>query len=129
MEPKRSTGEEDVVLTPSSSSSSCESEHTESEDHNDFVSLMDENGIIGLLEALAIVGVGEYSDDVESGHEVPSGLHAPVETETQLDEVGYDRSGSLLHRKSPAEGVQILTQSPGQIANNFSFKCVSSVRI
>lgn len=124
MEAKRSTGEEDGVLTPSSSPSSCGGGRAESEDHSDFVRLMDENGIIGLLEALEIVGVGEYSDDVESGHKVPSGLHAPVETETQLDEVGYDRGGSLSHRKSPAEDEQILTQSPGQIVNNFSFECV-----
>ncbi|XP_056874750.1 microtubule organization protein AKNA isoform X4 [Takifugu flavidus] len=113
METKRSSGEEEFVLTPASSHTSCEGGCSQSDDHDDFVGLMDENGIIGLLEALEIVGVGEYSDDGESCHKVPSGLPAPVETETRLDEMGHDRSGSLPRRKSPAEDVQILTQSPG----------------
>ncbi|TNM92550.1 hypothetical protein fugu_019562 [Takifugu bimaculatus] len=113
METKRSSGEEEFVLTPASSHTSCEGGCSQSDDHDDFVGLMDENGIIGLLEALEIVGVGEYSDDGESCHKVPSGLPAPVETETRLDEMGHGRSGSLPRRKSPAEDVQIPTQSPG----------------
>lgn len=120
MEAKRSSGEEEVVLTPASSHTSCEGGRSQSDDHDDFVSLMDENGIIGLLEALEIVGVGEYRDDGESCHKVPSGLPAPLETETQLDEMGHDRSGSLSRRKSPAEDVEILTHSPGQIWTYFN---------
>lgn len=114
METKSSSGEEEVVLTPASSHTSCKGGRKQSKDLDDFVSLMDENGIIGLLEALEIVGVGEYSDNGESCHKVPSGLSTPVEMETQSDEMGYKRSRSVSHRKSPAD-VQILTQSPGQI--------------
>lgn len=120
MEAKRSSGEEEVVLTPASSHTSCEGGCSQSDDHDDFDGLMDENGIIGLLEALEIVGVGEYSDDGGSGHNVPSGLPAPVETETQLDEKGRGRSGSVSRRKSPAEAARILTQSPGQILKYFN---------
>lgn len=100
METKRSTTEEEVVSTPASSPTSCE-------DRDDFVSLMDENGIIGLLEALEIVGAGEYCADVERDHEGHTGLL----TETQLDEVGYQRS----HRTSPGVDAQILPPSPGEI--------------
>lgn len=123
METKRSSGEEEDVLTPASSPTS------QSDDHDDFVGLMDENGIIGLLEALEIVGVGEYSDDGESCPKVASGLPAPEETETQLDEIDHDRSGSLSRRKSPAEDVRILTQSPGQILMYFNLNCVWSSRV
>lgn len=91
-----------MVLTPASSHTSCEGGCSQSDDHDDFDGLMDENGIIGLLEALEIVGVGEYSDDGESGHNVPSGLPASVETET------------------PAEAARILTQSPGRILPYFT---------
>lgn len=118
MEANGSSGEEEVVLTPASSHPSCEGGCSRSDDHDDFVDLMDENGIIGLLEALEIVGVGEYSDDGESCLKVPSGLPAPVETETQLEEMGHDRSGS------PAEDVQILTHSPGQILTYFNLNSV-----
>lgn len=105
METKKSTGEEEVVLSQASSPSNYGDARRQSEDQGDFVSLMDENGIIGLLEALEIVGVEEYSDGVESEHKVP-----PVET--QVDKVGYNWSRSLSHDKSPGEDVQTLSQSP-----------------
>lgn len=119
MEAKSSSGEEEVVLTPASSRASCEGGSSQSDGHDDFVGLMDENGIIGLLEALEIVGVGEYSDDGGSCHKVPAGLPAPVETETQSD----DWSGS------PAGDVQIRTHSPGQILTYFNLNCVWSGRM
>lgn len=107
METKRSTTEEEVVSNPASSPASCEDVCSQSEEHDDFVSLMDENGIIGLLEALEIVGGGEYPVDGERVHEGLSGLVM----ETQLDAVGYQHS----HRKSPGRDAQMLPPSPGEI--------------
>lgn len=97
METKRSPT--DVVLSPGSSTSSCEDTSSWRDDHGDFVSLMDENGVIGLLDALEIVGV-----DVGSDHKVPSGL---------LDEVGDHRSSALSRGKPP--GDQIPPPAPGEI--------------
>ena len=111
METKRSTIEEEIVLRPASLPTSCKDICSRGEAHDDFVSLMDENGIIGLLDALEIVGVEEYRVDVENDDKVSSGLLR----ETQLDELGYHRSGSLSHRKPPGEDAQILPPSPGEI--------------
>lgn len=111
METKRSKTEEETVLTPASSPTSCGDVCSQREDRLDFASLMDENGVIGLLGALEIVGDGEYRVHVESDHKVPRGLL----TETQLDEVGYHWSSSLSHRKPPGEDAQISPPSPGEI--------------
>lgn len=112
METKRNPAEEETVSTPAFSPTSCGDVHGQRRGHDDFISLMDENGIIGLLEALEIVGAGEYRLDVESDHEVPSGLL----TETHQDEVDYHRRGSLSHRiKLPEEDVPINKPSPGEI--------------
>lgn len=102
------TTEEEIVLTPASSPTSCDDVRSQREDRDDFVSLMDENGIIGLLEALQIVGVDEYRVEVESDD---NGLL----TETQLDEAVYRPSSSPSHRKSPGEDAQILPPAPGEI--------------
>lgn len=123
METKRSTAVEETVVTPASSPTSCEDVCSRGEDSDGFVSLMDEDGIIGLLEALEIVGVEEYGANVESDLKVPSG---PL-TETQLDEAGYHRGGSLSHRRSPGEDAQTLPPSPGEIWNRLNFKCGWSV--
>lgn len=85
----RGEGKEEVVSPPASSPSPTSSED---DDRDHFGGLMDENGIIGLLEALEIVGVGDYSDEC-----------APVEAETQLGEVGYNRSRSPSPSESPGE--------------------------
>lgn len=107
MEARRRTTDKKVVLTPASSPAGCEDVRSQREDCDAFVSLMDENGIIGLLEALEIVGAGECRLDVESDR---NGLL----TEIQLDEVGYLR-GSPSHRKSPRKDEEILPSSPGEI--------------
>lgn len=110
METKRNPTEEDTVSTPAFSPTSCEDVHDQRREHDDFISLMDENGIIGLLEALEIVGAEEYRLDVDSDHEVPSGRL----TATRQDEVDYHRSGSLSHRiKLPEEDAPINPPSPG----------------
>lgn len=96
-------GEGEVVSPPASSPSPT---RTEDDDRGHFSGLMDENGIIGLLEALEIVGVGDDSDE-----------SAPVEAETQLGEMGSNRSRSPSPRKSPGEDVETL---PG-----WMFKAIS----
>lgn len=110
METKKNPAEEDTVSTPAFSPTSCEDVHGQGREHDDFVSLMDENGIIGLLEALEMVGAEEYRLDVDSDHEVPSGRL----TATRQDEVDYHLSGSLSHRiKLPEEDAPINPPSPG----------------
>lgn len=112
METKRKPAEEETVSTPAFSPTSCEDVHGQRREHDDFINLMDENGIIGLLEGLEIVGDGEYRLDVESDHKVPSGLL----TEMYQDQVDYHQSGSLSHKiKLPEEDAPINPPSPGEI--------------
>lgn len=98
MERKRKPAEEETVST--SWPTSCEDVHGQRREHDDFISLMDENGIIGLLEALEMVGAGEYRRDVE----------------THQDQVDHHRSGSLSHRiRLPEEDAPMNPPSPGEI--------------
>lgn len=77
-------------------------EHAEKED--DFGSQMDENGIIGLSEAL---------EGVELGGTCSSNLYpgtpSPEEADTPHEELSYSLSEHLSHTESPGEDVQILS--------------------
>lgn len=85
-------------MTPASSPASCEDVCSQREERDDFVGLMDENGVIGLLEALEIVGAGEYRV-----------------RKTQPDEAGYRRSDA-----APGEDAHVFPPSPGEICKRVS---------
>lgn len=85
-------------MTPASSPASCEDVCSRREERDDFVGLMDENGVIGLLEALEVVGAVEYRV-----------------RKTQPDEAGYRRSDA-----APGEDAHVFPPSPGEICKRVS---------
>lgn len=87
-------------------------EHAEKED--DFGGQMDENGIIGLSEAMEGVELGgTCSPDLYPG--TPS----PEEADTPHEELSYSLSEHLSHTESPGEDVQIL--SPRESLSMYHF--------
>lgn len=78
------------------------------EKDDDFVSQMDENGIIGLSEALEDVELGQTCGDpgpLSPEEADPSGH----ERETPTEELSYNLSEHLSHTESLGEDLQILS--------------------
>lgn len=122
MEPRKSTTAGFVVWTPApfrtSPTSSVISEYEwededeeQAEKDDDFVSQMDENGIIGLSEALDGVELGGTCGDTyaECNPNLYPGCLTPEEAGTPPEELSYNLSEHLSHNESPREDVQILS--------------------
>lgn len=89
----------------------CEDEYEEqAEDDDDFASYMDENGIIGLSEALENVGLGADCDDAVC---YPNLSYEPLtssEADTPLEGLCHIPKEYLAHDESA--DIQTLPQSP-----------------
>lgn len=121
-----------VRTSPTSSAISedvWEDEDEEREEkEDDFVSQMDENGIIGLSEALEDVGSGGSCGDrdAECNPNLYPGPLTPEESDlsgherdTQTDELSYNPSERLSRTESPGEDQQILSPCESLIIYHF----------
>ncbi|KAM9338393.1 uncharacterized protein akna [Symphorus nematophorus] len=91
----------------------------QAEKDDDFVSQMDENGIIGLSEALEGVEFGEAYGDANAGRS-PNLYPGPLnpeeadisghERDTPPEELSYNLTEHLSHTESPGQDVQMQSQ-------------------
>lgn len=125
METRKTTTAGVLFWTPApvrtSSTSSVTSEDAwededeeQAEKDDDFVSQMDENGIIGLSEALEDIELGDA--DAECNPNLHAGPLNPEEAnlsrherETLPEELSYSLSEPLSHTESSGEDVQMLS--------------------
>lgn len=138
METRRNTTAGVVFWTPapdrtSPTSSVISEDEWEEEDEeqaerdDDFVSQMDENGIIGLSEALEDVELEEScgDSDADCNPNLYPGPHAPEEADLSgherdtPEELSYNLSEHLSHTETPGEDVQILSPCESLIMYHF----------
>ncbi len=88
----------------------------QAEKDDDFVRQMDENGIIGLSEALEDVELGETCGDAECDPNLYPGPLIPEEADcgghergTPPEELSYNLSEHLSHSESPGEDALMLS--------------------